>query len=206
MPIVVPIGAEEDFDGVVDLIRMKAINWNDDDMGMTYDLVEIPANLQAECEKWRENMVEAAAEANEALMEKYLEGIALTNEEIIEGLRLRALAREIVPMMCGTAFKNKGVQFMLDAVIRYLPAPTEVPAIEGTDPDDVEKKIIRKADDKEPFAALAFKIMTDKYVGSLTFIRVYSGVLESGSNVLNPITGKKAVSYTHLTLPTIYSV
>ena len=191
VPIVVPIGAEEDFDGVVDLIRMKAINWNDDDMGMTYDLVEIPANLQAECEKWRENMVEAAAEANEALMEKYLEGIALTNEEIIEGLRLRALAREIVPMMCGTAFKNKGVQFMLDAVIRYLPAPTEVPAIEGTDPDDVEKKIIRKADDKEPFAALAFKIMTDKYVGSLTFIRVYSGVLESGSNVLNPITGKK---------------
>ena len=191
IPIVVPIGAEADFKGVIDLIRMKAIIWNEDDMGMTYDLVEIPANLQAECEKWRENMVEAAAEANEALMEKYLEGIALTNEEIIEGLRLRALAREIVPMMCGTAFKNKGVQFMLDAVIRYLPAPPEVPPMFGTDPDDAEKKLTRKSDDKEPFAALAFKIMTDKYVGSLTFVRVYSGVLKAGDSVLNPLTGKK---------------
>ena len=191
IPIVLNIGAEEDFEGVVDLLRMKAIMWNEADMGMTYELAEIPEGMVADCQKWREKMVEAAAEANEALMDAYLNNGTLNEEEIREGLRLRTLAREIVPMMCGTAFKNKGVQFMLDAVVHYLPAPTEVPAVEGSDPDDAEKRLTRKADDKEPFSALAFKIMSDKYVGSLTFIRVYSGVLEAGSAVLNSVTGKK---------------
>ena len=191
IPIVLNIGAEEDFEGVVDLLRMKAIMWNEADMGMTYELAEIPEGMVADCQKWREEMVEAAAEANEALMDAYLNNGTLNEEEIREGLRLRTLAREIVPMMCGTAFKNKGVQFMLDAVVHYLPAPTEVPAVEGSDPDDAEKRLTRKADDKEPFSALAFKIMSDKYVGSLTFIRVYSGVLEAGSAVLNSVTGKK---------------
>ena len=191
IPIVVPIGAEADFKGVIDLIRMKAIIWNEDDMGMTYEAQDIPADLQGLADEWREKMVEAAAEANDELMEKYLEGEALTEDEIHAGLRSRTIAREIVPMMCGTAFKNKGVQFMLDAVIRYLPAPPEVPPMFGTDPDDAEKKLTRKSDDKEPFAALAFKIMTDKYVGSLTFVRVYSGVLKAGDSVLNPLTGKK---------------
>ena len=191
VPIVVNIGAEEGFEGVVDLLRMKAIMWNEADMGMTYELADIPEGMLADCQKWREKMVEAAAEANEALMDAYLNNGTLNEEEIREGLRLRTLAREIVPMMCGTAFKNKGVQFMLDAVVHYLPAPTEVPAVEGSDPDDADKRLTRKADDKEPFSALAFKIMSDKYVGSLTFIRVYSGVLESGSAVLNSVTGKK---------------
>ena len=141
IPIVLNIGAEEDFEGVVDLLRMKAIMWNEADMGMTYELAEIPEGMVADCQKWREKMVEAAAEANEALMDAYLNNGTLNEEEIREGLRLRTLAREIVPMMCGTAFKNKGVQFMLDAVVHYLPAPTEVPAVEGSDPDDAEKRL-----------------------------------------------------------------
>ena len=191
IPVVVPIGAEADFKGVIDLVRMKAIIWNEEDMGMTYEAQDIPAALVDLANEWRDKMVEAAAEANDELMEKYLDGTPLTEEEIHAGLRQRTIRREIVPVMCGSAFKNKGVQFMLDAVIRYLPAPSEVPAITGTDPNDAEKKLVRNSDDKEPFAALAFKIMTDKYVGSLTFIRVYSGVLSAGDSVLNPLTGKK---------------
>jgi elongation factor G len=191
VPVVIPIGAEEKFKGVIDLIRMKALLWNEADLGMTYELTEIPAELKDQADEWREKMVEAAAEANDELLNKYLETHALSEEEIRQGIRERTIRMEIVPMLCGSAFKNKGVQAMLDAVIYYLPAPTEVPAIKGTDPDDKEKVLERHADDKEPFAALAFKIMSDKYVGSLTFIRVYSGVLEAGSNVFNPLTGKK---------------
>ena len=191
IPLIIPIGAEEGFQGVVDLITMKAIYWNEEDMGMTYELRDIPSELQATADSWREKLLEAAAESSEELMDKYLEGGALTAEEIMEAIRERTVKLEIVPMMCGSAFKNKGVQFMLDAVIRYLPAPNEVAAIVGTDPDDSEKKLERHAVDSEPFAALAFKIASDKYVGSLTFIRVYSGVLEAGSSVLNPLTGKK---------------
>ncbi|WP_420428859.1 elongation factor G [Algiphilus sp.] len=191
VPIVIPIGAEEDFEGVVDLITMKAIYWNAEDMGMTYELRDIPENLKDEAEKWREHMLEAVAESSEEMMDKYLNEGALSNEELYDGLRALTLSRDIVPMMCGTAFKNKGVQFMLDAVIRYMPSPTQVPAVEGTDPNDAEKKLVRKASDDEPFAALAFKIMSDKYVGSLTFIRVYSGVLNAGDSVFNPVSGKK---------------
>jgi len=191
IPLIIPIGAEEGFQGVVDLITMKAIYWNEEDMGMTYELRDIPSELQATADSWREKLLEAAAESSEELMDKYLEGGELSVEEIMEAIRERTVKLEIVPMMCGSAFKNKGVQFMLDAVIRYLPAPNEVAAIVGTDPDDSEKKLERHAVDSEPFAALAFKIASDKYVGSLTFIRVYSGVLEAGSSVLNPLTGKK---------------
>jgi len=191
VPIVIPIGAEENFEGVVDLITMKAVYWNPEDMGMTYELRDIPEGLQAEAEKWREHLVETVAESSEERMDKYLNEGALSEEDLYDGLRSMTLSREIVPMMCGTAFKNKGVQFMLDAVIRYMPSPTQVPAVEGTDPNDAEKHLTRKAADDEPFAALAFKIMSDKYVGSLTFIRVYSGVLNAGDSVFNPISGKK---------------
>ena len=190
VPIQLNIGSEETFEGVIDLMRMKSIYWSDDDQGMTYELREIPAELQDLAEEYREKMVEAAAEASDELMDKYLEGEALTVEEIKFGLRKRTLNNEIVPALCGSAFKNKGVQAMLDAVVDYLPAPTEVKAIEGTleGSDQIET---READDDAPFSALAFKIATDPFVGSLTFIRVYSGVLSSGDGVLNAVKGKK---------------
>ncbi len=191
VPIQMAIGAEENFAGVVDLIKMKAIIWEEENMGMKYEEQDIPADMQDLCEEWREHMVEAAAEANEELMEKYLEEGELTPEEIKKGLRIRTLNNEIVPMMCGTAFKNKGVQAMLDALIDYMPSPVDVPAISGVLDDAAETEATRKASDDEPFAALAFKIATDPYVGTLTFFRVYSGVLNSGDTVYNPVKGKK---------------
>jgi elongation factor G len=189
IPVVIPIGAEENFEGVVDLLKMKAIYWDEASQGMKFDYREIPESLQAEAKKWREGMVEAAAEANEELMNKYLEEGDLTEEEIKVALRTRTIACEIQPMLCGTAFKNKGVQRMLDAVIDYLPSPIDIPPVEGLDDD--EKPTSRKPDDAEKFSALAFKLMTDPYVGQLTFVRVYSGVLNSGDSVYNPIKGKK---------------
>ena len=189
VPVVIPIGAEENFQGVVDLLKMKAIFWDEASQGMKFDYREIPAELQADAKKWREGMVEAAAEANEELMNKYLEEGDLSEEEIKGALRQRTIACEIQPMLCGTAFKNKGVQRMLDAVIDYLPSPVDIPPVEGTDEDD--QPTSRKADDSEKFSALAFKLMTDPYVGQLTFVRVYSGVLNSGDSVYNPIKGKK---------------
>jgi len=190
VPIQLSIGAEENFKGVVDLIRMKAIQWNEDDQGLTYDLVDIPDDMQEEASHWREQMLESAAEANEELMDRYLEEGDLSEEDIRAGLRIRTLANEIVPALCGTAFKNKGVQAMLDAVIDFLPAPTEVKAIEGT-LEDEETIETRPSDDDAPFASLAFKIATDPFVGTLTFFRVYSGVLSSGDQVYNPVKGKK---------------
>ncbi|NEV63003.1 elongation factor G [Thiorhodococcus minor] len=191
VPIQVPIGAEEDFQGVIDLVKMKAIFWDEASRGTEYELRDIPEDLVATCEEWREKMVEAAAEASEELMEKYLEGEALSEEEIMAGLRARTLKTEIVPMMCGSAFKNKGVQAMLDAVIDYMPSPVDVPAIKGILDDKDETEAERHSDDNEPFAALAFKIATDPFVGTLTFFRVYSGVLSSGDSVYNPVKGKK---------------
>ncbi|MEN9805795.1 MAG: elongation factor [Pseudomonadota bacterium] len=190
VPVQISIGEEENFKGVIDLLRMKGIFWNEDDQGLSYRLEDIPEELQSIADKWRENMVEAAAEANDDFMNKYLEGEELTMEEIRAGLRQRTLAGEIVPALCGSAFKNKGVQAMLDAVVDYLPAPTEVRAIEGT-LDDGETTDTRRAGDDEPFAALAFKIATDPFVGTLTFFRVYSGVLESGQQVFNSVKGRK---------------
>jgi elongation factor G len=189
IPVVIPIGAEENFEGVVDLLKMKAIYWDEASQGMKFDYREIPESLQAEAKKWREGMVEAAAEANEELMNKYLEEGDLSEEEIKVALRTRTIACEIQPMLCGTAFKNKGVQRMLDAVIDYLPSPIDIPPVEGLDDD--EKPTSRKPADDEKFSALAFKLMTDPYVGQLTFVRVYSGVLNSGDSVYNPIKGKK---------------
>jgi len=189
VPIVLPIGAEENFEGVVDLIRMKAIYWNEADMGATYELKDIPEDMVAQCEEYREQMVEAAAEANEELMDKYLEEGDLSAEEIRQGLRIRTLSNEIVPALCGSAFKNKGVQAMLDAVIDFMPSPVDVPAIKGV--DDRGNEVERKSSDDEPFSALAFKIATDPFVGTLTFFRVYSGVLSSGDTVYNPVKGKK---------------
>jgi elongation factor G len=191
VPVVLPIGAEDQFKGLIDLLRMKAIFWNEEDQGMSYRLEDIPADMQAESQKWRDNMIEAAAEASEELMEKYLEGGELSIEEIKQGLRARALAGEIVPTLCGSAFKNKGVQAMLDAVIEYLPAPTDVVAIKGHLDDAAETEAERHSSDEEPFAALAFKIATDPYVGTLTFFRVYSGVVNSGDSVFNSVKGKK---------------
>ena len=191
VPVVVPIGAEDNFKGVVDLLKMKAIIWDEASQGMKFEYAEIPAEVKEVAEKWRENMVEAAAEANEDLMNKYLEEGTLSEEEIKAGLRARTLAVEIQPMLCGTAFKNKGVQRMLDAVIDYLPSPVDIDDVAGTDPDDEEKKLTRKADDEEKFSALAFKLMTDPFVGQLTFVRVYSGVLSKGETVLNAVKGKK---------------
>ena len=189
VPIQLAIGAEERFRGVIDLIQMKAIIWNEADQGLTYEEEEIPDELLADAQHWREQMVEAAAEATDELMDKYLEGEDLSVDEIKQGIRLRTLANEIVPALCGSAFKNKGVQAMLDAVIDYLPAPTEVKPIEGIlhngDADT------RPAEDEAPFAALAFKIATDPFVGTLTFFRVYSGVLKTGDQVFNPIKGRK---------------
>jgi elongation factor G len=189
VPVVIPIGAEESFRGVVDLLKMKAIIWDEASQGMKFEFQDVPAELQAEAEQWRASMVEAAAEASEELMNKYLEDGELSEAEVIAGLRARTLACEIQPMLCGTAFKNKGVQRMLDAVIQYLPSPIDIPPVTGVDDD--EKEVVRHAKDDEKFAALAFKLMTDPFVGQLTFIRVYSGVLESGSTVLNSVKGKK---------------
>jgi len=189
IPVQIPVGAEDKFKGVVDLIKMKAILWNEADQGMTFTYEDIPAELVDTAQEWREKMVEAAAEASEDLMNKYLEEGDLTEEEIRSALRKRTIALEIFPMLCGSAFKNKGVQAMLDAVIDYLPAPTEVAAIKGIDLK-TDEPAERKSSDDEPFAALAFKIMTDPYVGSLTFVRVYSGVLNSGDSVYNSQTGK----------------
>ena len=191
IPIQLNIGAEEGFEGVIDLVRMKAIYWNEADMGVTYDAREIPAELQAKADELHEQMVEAAAEATEELMEKYLEEGDLSEDEIKQGLRIRTLANEITPCLCGSAFKNKGVQAMLDAVIEYMPAPTDVPPIKGILDDAAETEAERHADDNEPFAALAFKIATDPFVGTLTFFRVYSGVINSGNSVYNPVKSKK---------------
>ncbi|WP_070887125.1 elongation factor G [Pseudomonas sp. D1-3] len=200
VPIQLAIGAEENFEGQVDLIKMKAIYWNDDDKGTTYREEEIPAEMLELANEWRSNMVEAAAEANEELMNKYLEEGELSAEEIKAGLRLRTLASEIVPAVCGSSFKNKGVPLVLDAVIDFLPAPTEIPAIKGIHPDLIEKpkeELVdtdydeRHASDDEPFSALAFKIATDPFVGTLTFVRVYSGFLTSGDSVINSVKGKK---------------
>ncbi len=189
IPIQIPIGAEDNFKGVVDLIKMKAIYWNEDDMGTTYEEKDIPEDLQEVCNKYREEMVEAAAEANEELMDKYLNEGDLTSEDIHNGLRIRTLSNEIVPALCGSAFKNKGVQAMLDGVIRYLPSPLDIPAIKGI--NESEEEIEKKASDEEGFSALAFKIATDPFVGTLTFFRVYSGVLSAGSAVTNSTKGKK---------------
>ncbi len=189
VPVVIPIGAEDNFKGVVDLIKMKAIIWDEASQGMKFDYTDIPAELMAQAKEWREKMVEAAAEANEELMNKYLESGELTDGEIIKGLRERTIACEIHPMMCGTAFKNKGVQRMLDAVIEFLPAPGDIAAVKGQKDNGDEDS--RKASDDEPFSALAFKIMTDPYVGQLTFIRVYSGTLNSGDTIINTVKGRK---------------
>jgi elongation factor G len=189
IPIQIPIGAEEKFEGVIDLVKMKAIYWDEATQGMKYELRDIPAGLVDEAKKWREKMVEAAAEANDDLTHKYLEGHDLSIDEIRQGLRIRTIKNEIVPMLCGSAFKNKGVQAMLDAVIDYMPSPIDIKPVEGE--DDRGKPASRKAADTEPFAALAFKIMTDPYVGQLTFIRVYSGVLKSGDTVFNSVRGRK---------------
>ncbi|MFC1795551.1 elongation factor G, partial [Pseudomonadota bacterium] len=189
VPIQLPIGAEENFEGIVDLVRMKAIYWDIDNQGMTYDAREIPAELQSSAAAAREYMVEVAAEASEELMEAYLEDGDLSEAQIIEGLRAGTLANEIVPCLCGSAFKNKGVQALLDIVVNLMPSPSDVPAIKGINEDESEG--VRNSDDNEPFAALAFKIATDPYVGTLTFFRVYSGVLHSGDTVFNPIKSKK---------------
>jgi len=191
VPINLPIGAEDEFKGVVDLLRGKAILWNEDDMGMTFEEGDIPADMQDTVDQYYEQMVEAAAEGSEELMEKYLEEGELTLDEIKAGLRARTLNNEVILMLAGSAFKNKGVQAVLDAVIEYLPAPTEVKAIEGTLDDKAETVETREADDNAPFAALAFKIATDPFVGTLTFIRVYSGVLQSGDSVYNSVKQKK---------------
>ena len=185
----VPIGAEENFQGVIDLVRMKAIFWDEASQGMKFEEREIPAELQATAEEWRSKMVETAAEANEELMNKYLEEGDLSPVDIKKGIRLRTIASEIVPMLCGSAFKNKGVQAMLDAVIEYMPAPTDIPPVGGMDDD--EKPTTRTASDEEKFSALAFKIMTDPFVGQLIFFRVYSGVVATGDTIYNPIKGKK---------------
>jgi elongation factor G len=189
VPIQVPIGAEEDFEGIVDLIRMKAIYWDSDNMGTTYESRAIPEELQAKAESDREYMIEMAAEASEELMEAYLEEGELNEAQIIEGLRAGTLANDIVPCLCGTAFKNKGVQALLDTVVNLMPSPLDVPPIKGINEDDSEG--VRPSSDDEPFAALAFKIATDPFVGTLTFFRVYSGVLHSGDTVYNPVKGKK---------------
>ncbi|WP_333840076.1 elongation factor G [Pelomicrobium sp.] len=189
VPIQIPIGAEEKFEGVVDLVRMKAIYWDDSTQGMKFELRDIPPSLRDQAQEWRDKMVESAAEANEELMNKYLEEGDLSIEDIKKGLRSRTISFEIVPMLCGSAFKNKGVQAMLDAVIDYLPSPLDIPPVKGVLENGQPGE--REAKDEAPFSALAFKIMTDPYVGQLTFLRVYSGVLNSGDTVFNPVKGKK---------------
>ncbi|MEO8544042.1 MAG: elongation factor G [Burkholderiaceae bacterium] len=189
IPIVIPIGAEENFKGVVDLVKMRAIFWDEASQGMKFEYREIPAELLELAKQWREKMIEAAAEASEELMNKYLEEGDLSEEEIMLGIRIRTIASEIQPMFCGSAFKNKGVQRMLDAIIEFMPSPVDIPPVGGTDED--EAPVTRRADDSEKFSALAFKLMTDPFVGQLTFVRVYSGVLQKGDSVYNPIRGKK---------------
>ncbi|MGQ9917771.1 MAG: elongation factor G [Bryobacteraceae bacterium] len=191
VPIQIPVGAEDQFKGVVDLIRMKARIWRDETLGAAYDDVDIPAHLLEAAREYREKMVEAAAECDDHLMEKYLNGAELTEEEIVFGLRKGTLALKIFPVVCGSAFKNKGVQNLLDAVVDLLPSPVDIAAVRGTDPSDPARELERKASDDEPFAALVFKIMTDPYVGQLAFIRVYSGVLKTGDTVFNPSKSKK---------------
>ena len=191
VPLQLPIGAEENFQGVIDLIRMQAIYWHEADMGMTYEERDIPADMLAASKEWREHLVESAAEASEALMEKYLDQGELSEAEIREGVRVRTLENDIVPAMCGSAFKNKGVQAVLDSVIYYMPSPQDVPAITGHLSDAAETEAERPSSDDAPFAALAFKIATDPFVGNLTFFRVYSGVLNSGDTIFNPVKGKK---------------
>ena len=191
VPLQIPVGAEEDFTGVVDLIKMKAIRWNEEDQGVTFEYEDIPADLQDLAEEWHNNLIESAAEASEDLMDKYLGGEELSEAEIKSALRKRVLDNEIILVTCGSAFKNKGVQAMLDAVIEYLPAPTDVPAIKGILPDGKDTPAERHSSDEEPFSALAFKIATDPFVGNLTFFRVYSGVVNSGDTVLNPVKDKK---------------
>ncbi|MCL7715889.1 elongation factor G [Stenotrophomonas mori] len=191
VPMQIPVGAEEGFEGVVDLVKMKAIYWDSASQGLTFEERDIPAELQAPAEEARAYMVESAAEASEELMEKYLGGEELTEDEIYSALRTRTLATEIVPMYCGSAFKNKGVQAMLDGVVKLLPSPVDVPAVKGTDVDDESKELSRESSDNAPFSALAFKIITDPFVGSLTFFRVYSGVLNAGDQVLNSVRNKK---------------
>jgi elongation factor G len=190
VPIQLNIGAEENFKGVIDLIRMKAIYWEEENMGAAFEFADVPEELQAQAQSLRDEMIEAAAEADEELLEKYLEESELSEEEIRKGIRIRTLANEIVPVLCGSAFKNKGVQAMLDAVIDFMPAPTDVEAIRGVGEDE-ETEIERPSSDEEPFAALAFKIATDPFVGNLTFFRVYSGVLNSGDTIYNSVKGKK---------------
>jgi len=189
IPIVIPIGAEENFKGVVDLIKMRAIFWDEASQGMKFEYQPIPADLLELAKQWREKMMEAAAEASEELMNKYLEEGDLSEDDIKLGIRTRTIASEIQPMFCGTAFKNKGVQRMLDAIIEFMPSPVDIPPVGGTDED--EAPVTRRADDSEKFSALAFKLMTDPFVGQLTFVRVYSGVLQKGDSVYNPIRGKK---------------
>ncbi len=191
VPIQMNIGAEENFEGVVDLVKMKAIIWDDKTEGMRFEERDIPDNIKAKCQEYHDSMVEAAAEASEELMEKYLEQGSLTNEEIHQGLRMRTIANEIVPVLCGSAFKNKGVQAMLDAVIHYLPSPTDIPDVVGTVDEASDKHITRAPSDDAPFAAYAFKIINDPFVGTLTFFRVYSGTLEAGTTVLNSLKDKK---------------
>jgi len=191
VPIQINMGAEEEFHGVIDLIKMKAINWNESDMGMTFTYEDIPAEYLENAEKYRTEMIEAAAEASDELMDKYLEGEALSEEEIRSGLRTRTLNNEIVLATCGSAFKNKGVQAVLDAVVEFLPAPTEVKAITGVLDDKNETEAVRKSSDDEPFSALAFKIATDPFVGTLTFFRCYSGIVNTGDTVYNPVKGKR---------------
>jgi len=190
VPVQLPIGAEDGFEGVVDLVKMKAIYWHDANMGMTFEERDIPAEMLEQCEKWREHLIEAAAEADEALTEKYLEGVSLTNEEIKRGIRLQTISNRMSPALCGSAFKNKGVQAMLDAVVEYLPAPTDIKAIRGLLEDELTETE-RPANDNAPFAALAFKIAADPFVGTLTFFRVYSGVLNSGDSIYNSVKKKK---------------
>ncbi len=191
VPLQLPIGAEDNFKGVVDLIRQRAIYWNEADKGATYEEQDIPADMAAVCREWRERLMEAAADATEALMEKYLDAGELSGDEIREGLRSRTLANEIVPVLCGSAFKNKGVQAVLDALVYYMPSPVDVPAITGHLDDADETEATREASDDEPFAALAFKIATDPFVGNLTFFRVYAGVLKSGDTIFNPVKCRK---------------
>ncbi|MFZ2301432.1 MAG: elongation factor G, partial [Gallionella sp.] len=189
IPLVIPIGAEEGFTGVVDLLKMRAIIWDEASQGMKFEYQEIPAELLASANEWRAKMVETAAEASEDLMNQYLENGELTEEQIILGIRTRTIACEIQPMLCGSAFKNKGVQRMLDAVIMFLPSPVDIPDVKGE--TESGEPTTRKADDSESFSALAFKLMTDPFVGQLTFVRVYSGVLKKGDTVYNPVRGKK---------------
>jgi elongation factor G len=191
VPIQIPVGAEDRFQGVIDLVTMKARIWRDETLGAKYDDVDIPADLLEQAQQYRERMIEAVAESDDALFEKFVEGSPISDAEIVAGIRKATIAQKIFPVICGSAFKNKGVQNMLDAVVAYLPSPVDIPPVKGISPDNKEQEIERKSDDKEPFAALVFKIMTDPYVGQLCFLRVYSGRLASGDTVLNPGKNKK---------------